>query len=141
MQVSPALRDLIRMTRKETAHMSQRTAAKAAGYSTVWWRHIEEGRYDELPSDTLARMCYVIGVSPESLRELGFSELAEAIEARRRFLGGDNDTPYKDAAEAHLWRSPLDARMKRELIAHLRLLRKTGGDPAAAAVLRDLRKR
>ena len=100
------LRELIRMTRKETAHLTQRAAGRQAGYSAVWWRHIESGAQPEAPSDTLARMCYVVGVSAERLDAIGFPEVADDVRKRHEMLDGTPLNPYVDAAEAYLWNMP-----------------------------------
>lgn len=137
--VTDELRSLIRVTRKEHARLTQRAAAREAGYSTVWWRHIESGQIPEALVDTLARMCFVVGVSPERLATIGFPEVAEGIQQRRAFLEEAEGSPYKDEAEAHLWRTPVSAGTRRALIAYFRKLQESGGDQTSADIINDLR--
>lgn len=142
--VTDQLRDLIKVTRtSKSPRLTQRGAGRLAGYSAVWWRHIESGAQPNAQSDTLARMCYVIGVSPGQLDAIGYPEVASDVRKRQDMLSGDPLNPYRDnEAEAYLWDMPgADTGTRRALIAHLRVLRDVGGDPISADVVRHMRSR
>jgi hypothetical protein len=68
--------------------LSQRNAALRAGISETRWRQIEvggrwfRGRWEPeiAPPDTLARMAYVAGATPDELREAGREDAAPSLE-------------------------------------------------------------
>jgi transcriptional regulator with XRE-family HTH domain len=102
-EITRKLRQLIRVKRTDQAHITQRGAALAAGLSEIWWRQIESGHTDYATADTLARMCYVVGVTPDQLRDIGHGHVAELVELRLGVLGPDRPG---DDMEAHLMRTP-----------------------------------
>ena len=67
--------------------MSQRVAANSAGgLSEVWWRQIEAGRTPYATADTLARICYAVGVTPAQLRNIEEEHVADLVEQRISLL-------------------------------------------------------
>jgi transcriptional regulator with XRE-family HTH domain len=104
--ISPELRQLIRITRTDRAGMSQRAAASAAGgLSEVWWRQIEAGRTPYATADTLARICYAVGVTPAQLRNIGQEHVAELVEQRLSLLEPETDD-VGETMEAYLTNTP-----------------------------------
>lgn len=98
------LRDLLRITRREVAGLTQRGAGLAAGgLSEVWWRTIESGRTEHAPAETLARMSYAIGVTPDQLRAIGEDELADLVERRLALLEPETTA---DSMDDHLMATP-----------------------------------
>jgi transcriptional regulator with XRE-family HTH domain len=72
--------------------MSQRVAASSAGgLSEVWWRQIEAGRTPYATADTLARICYAVGVTPTQLRNIEEEHVAELVEQRISLLEPEID--------------------------------------------------
>jgi hypothetical protein len=78
--------------------ISARKAAKLAGLSDAWWRHVVNG-YQPVgqgqfipvvaPPDTLARMAKVIGISEAELQKAGRADAAE--ELARLAVPGEDD--------------------------------------------------
>jgi transcriptional regulator with XRE-family HTH domain len=101
-EITRKLRQLIRLMRTDQAHLTQRGAALAAGLSEIWWRQIESGHTDYATADTIARMCYAVGVTPDQLREIGQGHVAELVELRLGVLGSDRPADM----EAHLMQTP-----------------------------------
>jgi transcriptional regulator with XRE-family HTH domain len=87
--------------RTDSARLTQRAAAEECGLSEIWWRQIESGHTDYAPGDTLARMCYAVGVSPRQLHRMGEEDLADILEQRRDILDEEPDD-----MESHLMRTP-----------------------------------
>jgi transcriptional regulator with XRE-family HTH domain len=92
----PVVMKLIRERRKRM-HLSYDRAATRAGISGTRWRQLEDGHRairgvgyipEEAPPATLARMAYVVGVTPDELISDGQpaagAELADLIELRSR---------------------------------------------------------
>lgn len=85
--------------------LSQREAARRAGISEAWWRRVIAGHSQGVPANadpvTIAKMAFVVGVTPEQLAEAGGrSEVIEELRAlakaedggvRRRFLDVSKD--------------------------------------------------
>lgn len=100
-KISRDLRSLIRLGRTDVAKLSQQAAADLADISEVWWRQIETGRTTVATADTLARMSYVVGVTPRQLRKIKEYHVADLVELRNDMLGQDTD-PMED----HLMATP-----------------------------------
>jgi len=94
---------LIEAARKRRQpRMSGRQAAEKAGISESRWRHIikgystpKAGVYVEViaPADTLARMGFAVGLTPDELRKADREDAAEFLE---QTLGiGDHPTPVE----------------------------------------------
>jgi len=104
--ITPELRQLIRITRTDRAGMTQRAAANSAGgLSEIWWRQIEAGRTPYATADTLARICYAVGVTPAQLRNIGEEHIAELVERRMSLLEPEIDD-VADAMDAYLSNTP-----------------------------------
>lgn len=101
-RVTRQLRQLIRVMRTDRCGFTQRAAAEECGLSEIWWRQIESGHTDYAAEDTLARMCYTVGVTPRQLRRIGEHDLAETLEQRRGIL---DEEPEPDM-ESHLMQTP-----------------------------------
>jgi hypothetical protein len=131
--ITPELRLLIRITRTDRAGMSQRAAASAAGgLSEVWWRQIEAGRTPYATADTLARICYAVGVTPAQLRNIGQDHLAELVEQRLDLLepwtgAAEDTTEAEDVTEAYLSNTPgLTDDQRAAIVAVAREFRRSG---------------
>lgn len=124
--ITPALRQLIRITRTDRAGMSQRAAASAAGgLSEVWWRQIEAGRTPYATADTLARICYAIAVTPAQLRNIGQEHVANLVEQRMSLLEPEADH-VDDTMEAYLFGTPgLTDDQRTAIVAVARAFRRT----------------
>ena len=86
--------------------MTQRAAANSAGgLSEIWWRQIEAGRTPYATADTLARICYAVGVTPAQLRNIGEEHIAELVERRMSLLEPEIDD-VADAMDAYLSNTP-----------------------------------
>lgn len=132
-EIPQSLRDLIRAARRQTAQMSQRKAAKLAGITGTWWRHIETGQAPRASVEVVAAMCSVARVPPASLDLIGLNDLAQNV-TRRNLLLQDSKA-YTEEAEKYIWEAPgqyISAPEKRSLIAHLRMLRSVAHDDTVA---------
>ena len=61
--------------------LSQDQAAERARISAAWWRQIENGYADSAGAITLADMCNVLGIETGLIRTLGYTEIADAMDA------------------------------------------------------------
>lgn len=61
--------------------LTQAEAAKRAHISTAWWRQIETGYAPSAGTVVLADMCNVLGVEEWIVRELGYVQIADAMNA------------------------------------------------------------
>jgi hypothetical protein len=74
------LRDLLRTGRRASGNLSQGSAAKRAGISSVYWQKIEAGTLQAAPEDTLATMCIAAGITAARLRDEGYENLAATVD-------------------------------------------------------------
>lgn len=120
--ITPELRQLIRFARTSRhPKMSQRAAAEKAGsFSEIWWRQIEGGHAEYATADSLARMCYAVGVTADQLRRIGQDHIAEVLDARHHLL----DAPPVSSMEAHLMATPgLTSEQRAALVVMAKALR------------------
>lgn len=81
------LRALIRAARRDPERwdkpkgLTQRELALMIGRSQVWVRQIESGYVPSAPADTLASICYRLRIDVAYVRELGFTDVADAVDA------------------------------------------------------------
>jgi hypothetical protein len=105
-EMTDDLCSLIRLSRTDVAGVSQKGAGLAAGdMSETRWRQIETGQEDRAPADTVARMCYAVGVTPEQLRAIGQTRLAVLVQQRMTLLEPQRVTG--DDLEEYLLATPL----------------------------------
>jgi transcriptional regulator with XRE-family HTH domain len=117
--ITRQLRQLIRITRTDRARLSQRAAGEAAGLSEVWWRQIERGNIDYATADTLARMCFVLDITPEQLRRIEQEHVADLVAARHAVLG-----PEPDELEDYLMKTPgLSDQARQALVSMAKVFR------------------
>lgn len=82
------MQDIERRRKHPARNLSIREAASRAGFSEARWRQLESGARstplgyapEPAPKDMLARMAYVVGMTPAELREAGYPEAAEFLE-------------------------------------------------------------
>jgi transcriptional regulator with XRE-family HTH domain len=118
-EIRRPLRRLIRLVRTDRAGLTQREAASTAGLSEIWWRHIEGGHTDIATADTLARMAYAIGVTPDQLRHIDEAHIADLVEERMQTFGRDVDD-----MESYLMKTPdLSDEQRAALVTMARALR------------------
>ena len=115
--LSDDLRDLIRLTRTDVARTTQRGAALLANISDAWWRQIETGVKDYATADTLARMSYAIGVTPDQLRNIGQTRVAELVERRLELLEPEPEPEGSDMDEYLMATPDLDDAQRRILVS------------------------
>jgi len=86
----PPEAQLITAMREKPPRMSMRQAALQAGISETRWRQLEAGardfrgvKYAEPPgpAQTIARMAFVVGATPEQLTAAGRADAAAELEA------------------------------------------------------------
>lgn len=73
------LRDLLRAGRTASGNISQREAARRAGFKIAYWQKIESGTQPSAPAETLAAMFRAIGISAGQLRDDGYPEIADRL--------------------------------------------------------------
>jgi transcriptional regulator with XRE-family HTH domain len=126
------LRALIRSARKDPERwnkprgLTQRELALMIGLSQVWVRQIECGYVQSAPAGTLASICYRLRIDVAYVRELGFTDVADAVDAMMML---DQVLP---TTEGHLRATPGLTDDQRELlVVAARALRREeplGGD-------------
>ncbi len=80
---------LITEMREKPPHMSMSEAARRSGISLTRWRQLENGfrhfgggTYPETgPAQTIARMAFTVGVTPDQLTGAGRADAAAELEA------------------------------------------------------------
>jgi transcriptional regulator with XRE-family HTH domain len=147
-----SIAEIIRIQREDEQHWSQPEAARRAGISASYWRRIEGG--GAAPDDTVARMLYVLDLTPEQLQRLGYPGYAAGVEKCAAVMGSGNGNGKWDGhhdgkrdghglpsfiateAEAYLYGMPgVSEPVRRSLILHLRTLLRAERDPLAQALL------
>lgn len=104
-ELTDEVRRLIKLGRTDLAGLSQKGAALAAGdMSDSWWRQIETGVAEYAAADTLARMAYAVGITPDQMRATGQDEVADLIEQRLALL--EPEPPGESDMERHLMATP-----------------------------------
>lgn len=102
--------------------LSQRKAGALAGISDTRWRHITTGKQPagevEIPvvgpSDTVARMAKVVGVTPEQLEADGRADAADEL---RDLLSSSAATPFRPVKHADMRSMLTEAEEASERIA------------------------
>lgn len=61
--------------------LTQAEAARRAHISTAWWRQIENGYTDSASVVVVADMCNVLGIEEWIVRDLGYMQIADAMNA------------------------------------------------------------
>jgi transcriptional regulator with XRE-family HTH domain len=69
------LRHLLRASRR-AGGLSQKSAARRAGISSVYWQKIESGTQRAAPAGTLAAMCLATGITAGQLQDEGYKDIA-----------------------------------------------------------------
>lgn len=137
-EVGPELRALIVRARKDpgrwnggTKGLSQQALADLVTQSTgvplsqVWLRQIETGYTGTARADTLGNILITLRIDPVLVRKIGYSDVADAMEAS--IMLTDNEVPdhLLMSAEEHLRDTPgLDGRQKELLVDALREIRR-----------------
>lgn len=131
-EVRPDLRALIIRARKDPDRwgkkkgLSQDEAATRAGTSQVWLRQIETGYTRTAKADTLGNIAVALGIQSRIIRALGYSDVADAVDAAEllKELSPEERMPDLMEAEQHLQTTPgLTIEEKRQLVEALRDLR------------------
>lgn len=134
----PPVMALIRERRKH-AHLSYDRAGLLAGISGTRWRQLEEGRRaiagighipEHAPAITLARMAWVVGLTPDDLAGFGLDEAAGELKRLAEAAAReDGETAAEAARMAALIPDLTDrqrAALEDKIAAGLRAVRKDG---------------
>lgn len=123
------LRSLIKRARRDPERwgkprgLSQAELAAKVGMSQVWLRQIETGYTPTAKADTLGNIMYVLDVSPDLLRTLGYGDVADAVDANIMLkenaipdhIINNMDRRYK-IAETHIKEIPGITREEKEFL-------------------------
>lgn len=120
--------------------LTQEMAADRIGISHVWWRQVEGGGAKGASAACLASMCATLGIPSSEIREIGFPEIADRMDARivGSVNGNGKDHGLYDEderLEQYLRHAPGLTRTETEaLVAVLRTIRHAPREEAQALI-------